>query len=426
MTATGLAYDQAPPFGVPLGFFRLAPGFLLLAALLGLATAPQWLASRWSGAALAITHLLTLGYLGMVMLGALLQMLPVLLGMPLPAVRRLGQAGTLGLAAGTPLLSLGLWLGEPLLLHLAMPLLLVGTVPFLAGMAHVLLRARGLYWVAWPMRQAWLGFLLTLALGLVLAGGLSGLWPLTDPVQLTARHLAWGLGGWVMLLIIGVAYQVVPMLQLTPNYPARMRHWLTWPLFISLLVYALWPSPAEAGIALLAPALIATLLFAAFTLRLLRQRRRKIGDATLDFWRLGMLSLIVCVLAVPLLDWLPESTQTSLGIAFLLGSAAAIVNGMLYKIVPFLAWFHLQAQTRAKAGTIPNMKEMVSDRAARLHFRLHLAACAALVMAPIMPEACMPTWVARAGAVLLAASALVLWRNLDLARGLFLQHGGRL
>ena len=42
------------------------------------------IATRWSPAALAATHLLTVGFLGQIMVGALLQLLPVLAGVPLP------------------------------------------------------------------------------------------------------------------------------------------------------------------------------------------------------------------------------------------------------------------------------------------------------------------------------------------------------
>lgn len=57
---------------------------------------PDWQHHRWSPATLALTHLITLGYLAMIMLGALLQILPVVLGVPVPQVRR--SCGSAGLA----------------------------------------------------------------------------------------------------------------------------------------------------------------------------------------------------------------------------------------------------------------------------------------------------------------------------------------
>ena len=78
---TGLSFEQAPPFSLPLRFFLTAPLFLLAAAVL-IVLAPDALASRWTPQALALTHALTLGFLAMVMLGALMQMLPVVAGSP--------------------------------------------------------------------------------------------------------------------------------------------------------------------------------------------------------------------------------------------------------------------------------------------------------------------------------------------------------
>jgi hypothetical protein len=92
---------------------------------------------------------------------------------------------------------------------------------------------------------------------------------------------------------------------------------------------------------------------------------------------------------------------------------------MLYKIVPFLAWFHLQAQLQARAGSIPTMKEMIAERWMRWQLRLHLAACTLLVAAIAQPQLAMV-----AGGVL-TLSALLLWVNLLSATRRFSSHGGR-
>ena len=422
MNGAGLSFQQAPPLGVPLRLMLMAPLFLLLTALVGMVSADTWPASRWTPAALALTHLLTLGVLGMAMSGALLQMLPVMLGAPLPATRHIATAMLIGLGVGTPALSLGLGMGEPALLVIAMVFLVSGLLPLLAGLAVSLTRAVSLPRVAWPMRQAWLALLVTLAAGLWLAAGLSGLAPVADFARLTVQHAAWGLAGWVLILVVGVAYQVVPMLQLTPPYPDRLSTWLTWSILAGLLLFTaiLWLAPAWTGLAAL-PASAAAATFAVFTVILQRRRRRKVADASLDFWRFGMFNLLGCAVLMPCHGVLADSLQVSLGLAFLLGFAVSVINGMLYKIVPFLAWFHLQAQTGARAGTIPNMKDFVPDQAARRQYRFHLAAVLLLLPAPLRPaRSAVP------GLLCLAVSAQMLWLNLLRARRLFLHHGGRL
>lgn len=432
MSSPGLSYEQAPPFGAPLRFFLIAPAFLLLAAVLALIL-PDWQHNRWSPATLALTHLVTLGYLAMIMLGALLQILPVVLGAPVPQVRRVAWIGLLGLSLGTLTLASGLILSDPFWLQTAMLLLAAGLAPPLIAIMFSLTRTAAPQ-IAWPIRQAILALAVTLALGVLLAGGLGGIWS-SDGMggnfstsELTDRHATWGLIGWVLILVIGVAYQVVPMLQLTPPYPIQLSRWLTWIVFASLLLYAL-PTAWSPVLALAGSGLIGLcgVTFAVTTLRLQAQRRRKIGDITLDFWRLGMACLLLAIALATLLTALPspdawqEALQIELGMIFLLGFAHSVVSGMLYKIVPFLAWFHLKTQTNAKVGSIPNMKELLPETLARQHYRLHLAMLLLLLPAPFMPAmATIP------GLLLLAASAIRLWLNLRHAQQLFLRHGGRL
>lgn len=428
--ARGLSYDQGPPLAAPLRLFELAALFLIATAVAALALGDAWQASRWSPAALALTHLLTLGYLGAIMAGALLQMLPVVVGTPVPGVAGIAASVLVGLGVGVPLLALGLLLGEPALLLAAALLLALAWLPFLGGTLIALVRARSVPQVVWPMRKAWLALLVTLLLGWSLAGGLAGAVPLPDPILATRLHAAWGLAGWVLLLVMGVAYQVVPMLQITPAYPDAISRRLTWALLAGLLLYSgagLSGLDGDDGVAWLAVALLAggTIVFAFATLDIQRRRRRRLPDVTLDFWRLGMASLILAAMVAVLLPRVPEArreaAELGLGIVFLLGFAASVVNGMLYKIVPFLAWFHLQAQTGAKATQIPSMKQMIPDPDARRHFRLHLAACLLLAPVPFLPPA-----TAIPGLLLLAASGQGLWLNLLRARRLFLAYGGRL
>ncbi|MDP2788040.1 MAG: hypothetical protein Q8O79_08205 [Pseudomonadota bacterium] len=427
MTVAGLSYEQAPPFAAPLRFFLIAPLFLLLAVGLALFF-PDWQADRWSPAALALTHLITLGYLATVMLGALLQILPVVLGAPVPAVRPIAWFGLLGLSCGTPSLALGFLLGEPRWLHAGTLILAAGLTPVIVAIAFSLVRTAAPH-IAWPIRQAAFALVVTLTLGISLVGGLSGLWSIPAPFDLTTLHAAWGLIGWVLMLIVGVAYQVVPMLQITPPYPARLSRWLSWILLAGLLLVS-WQ--VDNGVATQIGTLLicaASIGFAVATLRIQYKRRRKVPDVTLDFWRLGMASLILSALLCLLLAWLPttwqDAAQISLGLAFLLGFATSVVSGMLYKIVPFLAWFHLKTQTGAKVGAIPNMKEMIPDKLTRLHFRLHLAMLILLLPAPFLPAAA-AQFATTAGLLLLAAGAIRQWLNLLHARRLFLRFGGRL
>jgi hypothetical protein len=414
MLGPGLSLEQAPPFSVPLRFFLSAPLFLLATGLAA-ALLPEWTAAPLLPATLALVHLLTLGFLGMAMLGAMSQMLPVVAGAPLPTARGVAWASHLGLLLGTPLLATGLLTGNAGLLATGSALLGIGLLVFLGAVGIALSRARAGD-TTQAMRLATLTLAVTLFLGLGLASWLIGLWSPEAPLDWLAAHVLWGLGGWVGVLVMGSAWQVVPMLQLTPPYPPRLTRWLWRGMLAGLPLATLAPAPwRHAGLSLAALSLI---VFAVATLRLQSQRKRKLADATLNFWRLGMICLIA---AVPLalahaLHGLPDTWVLLAGLLFLIGFAVSVVNGMLYKILPFMAWFHLQAKMGFKPGQ-PSMRDYLPDTRAQGQFRLHLAALLCLLGAPFI------SWLALPGGLLLASAAAWLGWNLLSAWRLYRQAG---
>ncbi|MCR4297804.1 MAG: hypothetical protein NUV75_03465, partial [Gallionella sp.] len=112
MKIASLSPDQAPPISVPLRFFAVAPVFLALAALLLATAGGNPFADLRSPAQIAATHHITLGFMAMVMFGAIQQLLPVVIGSPMPVPRLVTWFTLLPLIAGTLLLSAGFALGE--------------------------------------------------------------------------------------------------------------------------------------------------------------------------------------------------------------------------------------------------------------------------------------------------------------------------
>jgi hypothetical protein len=423
MERAALSLEQAPPLSVPARFFLTAPLFGVAAALLMLWAGPGLLASRWTPALLGVTHLLTLGFIAMVMVGAMFQLLPVLGGASLRRPRAFSVAVHLLLSAGTLLLAIGLAAGCAYCLRAALPLLGAGLAVFIVLAATALRRSPSQHASVKAMGFAVAGLGVTLLLGLYVGAG-HGWTALPAARRFTDLHLSWGLLGWVGLLGAGVAYQVVPMFQMTPEYPAVLRRWLVPALFATLLLLSaalLWPDVLPALLRVTAEVLLAAgfVLFAAWTLSLQARRRRHQPDVTLWFWRLGM----ACVIAGALLwaarqlhgdaGWDEARYPVLLGVLLIPGFAVSIVSGMLYKILPFLVWLHLQTQaaSREERRRIPNTKEIIADRDARLQFALHALALALLAGAALWPR--LLTYPA---ALAFATACALLWLNL--ARGL--------
>jgi hypothetical protein len=139
-------------------------------------------------------------------------------------------------------------------------------------------------------------------------------------------------------------------------------------------------------------------------------RRRRQADVTLNFWRGAMLALLGLAVSWLLFEALPRlgghaRAPLWLGVLALPGVFLSVIMGMLYKIMPFLNWLHLQRQ----GGTVttqPNMKQMIPERAMRGQMRLHFTALVLLLAAVLMPALALP-----AG---LAFSASCLWLEWNL------------
>lgn len=416
---SGLSFDQAPPILVPFRFFLTAPLFAILAAIVLLWHGPELLLSRWLPPALALTHLMTLGFLGMAMMGAMFQMLPVVAGAPVarPVMVSLGVYAVL--VPGVLVLASGFLLASPWLMRLALGLLGIGIILFAAAAGNSLKRAAASA-TARSMRYAVIALTITATFGLVLASNYGWGWWLADRVQFTTLHLGWGLLGWVGLLVIGVSYQVVPMFLLTPAYPKRLTARLAGGLFALL---TLWSLVTLGGAEILAP-FIGTLialgftLFAVTTLRLQKQRRRKLSDVTLLFWRFGMAALLATLAAWLAGQFAPEliggpAYPFLLGMLFVAGFAVSVVNGMLYKIVPFLIWFHLQSQMVGTTAKVPTMKEILPEKMMRRQMWFHFAAAPLLAAAALLPLLIYPA------ALAFGASMLLLEANLLFAYGVY-------
>ena len=413
-----LSFEQAPPVSVPYRFFLTAPLFGVAAGLLLAWLGESAVASRWSDGALALTHLLAVGFMLQAMTGAVMQFVPVAAG---GNVWRPGLVANMihpALAIGAGMLVAAFLVHESVLFRLAGAILLttVGFLVVVVGAALLRTPARGATILS--MRIAVFGLAVTALLGATLAEGLAGdaSWPL---VELANVHAGWGLGGWALLLLAGVSYYVVPMFQLTPAYPAALSRWLAPVLLLTLLLWSVqlggWRPDWQQWVWLAGLAVGAG--FAGVTLWLQQHRRRRVSDPTLLFFRGAMVCMIGLLLSAVVMALVPAIAEHPrlpywLGVLALPGVFVSAINGMLYKIVPFLNWLHLQ-RLMGIGMLPPNMKEMIAGRAMMVQMRVHFAAVILMLAGAIMPE------IARIAGLVFAVSCAMLGRNLIQAARFF-------
>jgi hypothetical protein len=383
---------------------------------------PEIFLSRWTPAALALTHLITVGFMLQVMLGALLQLLPVVAGANLARPQKVAMWVHATITPGTLFLTAAFLTYEPLLFGCAAALLATGVAIFLWA------AARALYGIATTnptirgFKLALLGLSVTVISGLLLAAslGLSLDLPL---VQFTDLHLGWGLMAWGCTVLAAVSLVAVPMFQLTPEYPV----WFARSFAVTILVtVSLWSIAELAGLETLATSFVVVLvalgaLFSVVTLMILGRSKRPKHDASHHFWRLAMTSACVACalwfaarLTVEIGNW--QGWPILFAVLLLYGGFISVTIGMLYKIVPFLVWLHLQNLGKGRVPA-PNMKKVLPQLRIDRQMLCHFLTCTLLLLSVFWPE----LFFYPAGVALIIANGWLL-RNLLYATAIYRNH----
>ncbi len=366
MELTGLNADQAPPISAPLRFFLTAPLFAIFAGFLIFISDASVLTSRFAPESIAIAHALTIGFLGFVMLGAMTQMLPVLAGVKIYKVKFITTFAHTLLVVGLISMVFGLYFSKQTLNSLALISLSIGFLSILFPMLFALRKVENRS----PSVKA-ITVSLSFAIAVVLMGAdlLSAYatGSFSDYHSIIANvHSVWGVFGFAGVLIIGVAFQVLPMFYVAPRFKQFCKRkvvilisvglilWLVFNLFVPQIAYL-----AKIWVALFFWAFATTVWLK------LNNRRRPISDVTVWYWRASTIFMTLGLFSWVFNSMINDQHIVVVSIVIGGGFILSIMMGMLYKIVPFLVWFHLNAKGYMN---IPTMNEMIDKRSAKIQF----------------------------------------------------------
>jgi len=214
-----LSLDTIPPILTPFRFFLTAPLFAILASILLLYMGDDIWLNRWQNNNLALIHLLTIGFMLMVMMGALYQFIPVMNGQLVPGSKTLAPVIHLFMVLGVLTLVAGFLYTSRIFSCLS--LLLLGTAVSLFALALVpLLMSRlGAQLIVFLLRVLFFVLIITLGLGLFMLLGHAAP-ELKLPFRVyTDIHAMWGLIGWVVLLILAILPVAMVFAKLSSQYP---------------------------------------------------------------------------------------------------------------------------------------------------------------------------------------------------------------
>ncbi len=196
-------------------------------------------------------------------------------------------------------------------------------------------------------------------------------------------HSVWGVFGFGGILIIGVSFQVLPMFYVAPKFKRFCKKRVIWLIVTGLFLWLASNAFIE-PLSVFAKFWIALFFwaFATTVWKKLNARRRPISDVTVWYWRSASIFLTLGTF-VWIFDEFFSSEHIVITAIFIGGGfVLSIMVGMLYKIVPFLVWFHLNAMGYM---SIPTMNEMIDKRLAKVQFVLFVLSLIGFVCSFFIP-----------------------------------------
>ncbi|MBN9244675.1 MAG: hypothetical protein J0I98_17970 [Mesorhizobium sp.] len=392
---------------------------------------------------LILVHMVTIGWLSLLMCGALFQFVPVLIAQPLRG-GRLVLPALICLLSGLAFLLAGfLQLAGTIdtdlpLLAIAGMLLPVGFLLVVGVLVGTLLRAN----LTLPARFVAAGLacvLVTVTLGALFALLLSGFLPALAGLDFRAHalpvHIAVGLGGWLTFTAIGVSYRLLPMFMLSPDGERASSRVVWWSGIAALVLIALaspivamvertgfMATPDTATGLAAALGLVSLILYGVDLAFFYRHRKRRVIELNSRAAQGAFLALILSALL--LLALLATGTLGQHIGALLYLVAFGWLTGLglsqLYKIVPFLTWLECYGPVMGKKPT-PRVQDLVVEGRDRVWFALYFLGVLSGTGALLVNQP--DVFRFAAGATLLATLAIVV--ELVLARRLYNVEDGK-
>ncbi|MGH2448219.1 MAG: hypothetical protein ACRDFS_06405 [Chloroflexota bacterium] len=361
----GIKPERSPDLSLPLRYMIAA-----LAAFVFFSTgvplvAPTFLKTYDGPHIFSLIHLAVLGWITMIMMGALYQLFPVALQAEIHSVR-LGKwnfwlfAG--GVAGFVP--SFFVWWTPGIAIFGT--LAVAGVIHFVANMARSYASVKVWNAMAYYVLCA-LGWLtLTVLAGFVYAFDEVFHWFDISP-NILAAHVHLGLAGWFSLTLMGVSYKLMAMFSLAHGHDETLAkgNLVLWNLGLIGLALSLVVVPHSAYVVIFALVLDASATIFVIDMILLFRRRRRRAVSLMQWHAFISFASVLVASAMGVLlaagHPLTPNWVVAYGYVALVGWLGFSIIGKYYKIIPFLLWVHRYSK-QIGSGPVPLLKDMMDER----------------------------------------------------------------
>jgi hypothetical protein len=361
-----LAGMQAAAVRLPLCFI-LTGVLSLLVSGAALLAQPELLAMyHYTPHLIAVTHLFVLGFICSIVMGAMYQLVPVTLETQLFG-EKLVLFQFVAHVVGFVGMVWAFWNFNLALVGMFGSVLTLGVGLFVFNLACTLAKVKRWNAIKFGITSALLWLSATVAAGLFVTASKFWTFFAFQPLAAMHAHAHLGVIGVFALMIVTVSYKLVPMFTLSELQSER-RAWCSVALIniglVGVSITVLFQEPFKPLFALVT--ICGFLLYGFEIVAILGARNRRVLDWGMKYFLTSIALLVPLAILALALTWsgLPVNTVTMqlesvYGLLGLLGLVGLAILGMLYKIVPFLVWFHSYSRHIGRAK-VPALADMYS------------------------------------------------------------------
>jgi len=374
----GVASKNAPPPSVVVPHFVFgAISFLVLTVLIFF-NVESISGHYFNPKLLSLVHLTTLGWISMIIFGALYQLVPVVLDVKLHN-EKLAKINFYIYALSIIIFVFAFWdmYNQILLFQVGGTLMFTSITLFSYNIMMSAFNAKRKLIAAKFIISSIFWFFTTAVFGLILVFQLTNPYMDINHLQFLKAHAHFGMVGWFLLLIIGVSSRLIPMFLVTHNLNEKKLSFALYVINIGLVVLATVFFMNLSAIFIISSALIILLGIASYVSFLVdayRNRIKKVLDIGMQHSALAIFILVFPIIFAAIAPFTLEgqfefSQQTVLvyGLSILLGFITSLLLGQTYKTLPFIVWL-FEYRGKMGKGKTPLPKDLYNERVAEMHY----------------------------------------------------------
>lgn len=361
-----VSQDFAPPFKLIAPYFIIGVSFFVVSVILLYGFDITQLGSA-DASTLSWVHIFLLGFVMMVIFGAMAQLVPVVLEVGHFAVDLYYIIYPL-LLIGTILMGYG-FLNTPALLPYGGVVVLISLLVFVLETFLTIKKVKKLNLVMTTVVLANSFLFLGLIFGILMALAYAGVIQI-DIANLLKAHIYLVFIGYVGITIMGMSLVLLPMFWLSHSFtwkPVKIAVGVISVAVLSVMFSAILKNEVLEYIGYVLTIFSLGLYFyQVYLIYITRVRLDK--DIYLYSLLFSYGSLFVGLIMGAIYLFIPStSLLMSMAWIVLLGYVTFIINGHLYKIVPFLVWYERFSPLIGKQK-VPMLADMVPKRSAKVQF----------------------------------------------------------